>query len=403
MLPDPATYQHEAAAVGDSTFWFIGRDPKQPAQVTTDLPSFALVDEASKLDLNTATAAMLQLLPRMTPELAAAIVDWRDSDDEAGMMGAEYEFYVNRDLGYEPRNGNMRSILELELVAGAFPSSVRGEDSNLNGRLDPNENDGAMSEPPDDADGLLDAGWSSALTARSAGSLIGAAGDARLNLKEATPEEMQDRFGVTAQQAATLQTFAKRSDAKLEMLLTQDLTTLATAAPATRGGAGGGKAGTAPAPSGRQSGRSGSGGASNGATGGAANRIQALDSQQLRKIFQEGTLAAEGDPIIGKVNLNTVSPAVLRAMLPDDPISADAIIAQRSSSSSGLLSISDLLGSSRITPQALAAISPMADTQSYVFTVTSRGRSATTGIEVEITAVLDRSTLPARILEYREQ
>ncbi|MEI6357811.1 MAG: hypothetical protein WCP53_12030, partial [Verrucomicrobiota bacterium] len=35
VLPDPATYQHEAAAVGDSTFWFIGRDPKQPAQVTT--------------------------------------------------------------------------------------------------------------------------------------------------------------------------------------------------------------------------------------------------------------------------------------------------------------------------------------------------------------------------------
>lgn len=356
-------------------------------------------DEHAKINVNNATRATLLELSGMSMDVADAIVDWRDSDDEAGMMGAEYEFYVNRDLGYEPRNGNMRSILELELVAGAFPSSVRGEDSNLNGRLDPNENDGAMSEPPDDADGLLDAGWSSALTARSAGSLIGAAGDARLNLKEATPEEMQDRFGVTAQQAATLQTFAKRSDAKLEMLLTQDLTTLATAAPATRGGG----ASAAPAPSGRQSGRSGSGGASNSATGAAANRIQALDSQQLRKIFQEGTLAAEGDPIIGKVNLNTVSPAVLRAMLPDDPISADAIIAQRSSSSSGLLSISDLLGSSRITPQALAAISPMADTQSYVFTVTSRGRSVTTGIEVEITAVLDRSTLPARILEYREQ
>ena len=51
----------------------------------------------------------------------------------------------------------------------------------------------------------------------------------------------------------------------------------------------------------------------------------------------------------------------------------------------------------------LSALAPMADTQSYVFTVTSRGRSATTGLEVEITAVLDRSTLPARILEYREQ
>jgi hypothetical protein len=38
-----------------------------------------------------------------------------------------------------------------------------------------------------------------------------------------------------------------------------------------------------------------------------------------------------------------------------------------------------------------------------VFTITSRGRAMTTGLEVEITAVVDRSTLPARILEYREQ
>jgi hypothetical protein len=38
-----------------------------------------------------------------------------------------------------------------------------------------------------------------------------------------------------------------------------------------------------------------------------------------------------------------------------------------------------------------------------VFTITSRGRSGSTGLEVEITAVVDRSQLPARILEYREQ
>jgi hypothetical protein len=40
---------------------------------------------------------------------------------------------------------------------------------------------------------------------------------------------------------------------------------------------------------------------------------------------------------------------------------------------------------------------------SQVFTVNSRGRSESTGLEVEITAVVDRSTLPARILEYRER
>lgn len=372
-------------------------------------------DEHAKINVNNATKATLLELSGMSLDVVDALVDWRDSDDNPGMMGAEYEYYVNRDIGYEPRNGPFRTIAELELVAGAYPSSVRGEDANLNGRLDPNENDGAMSEPPDDADGLLDAGWSGALTARSSGSLVSASGDNRLNLKEATAEEMEERLGVTAQQAASLQTFAKRQDAKLEMLLTQDLTTLATSGPQTgrtgrNTGATGGTGGTGGAggtgdtggQSGRQSGRSSSGMRGN-TSAGAQNRIQALDQQQLRKIFQEATLEDGTEPILGKVNLNTVSPAILRAMLPDDPISADAIIAQRSASSSGLLAISDLRDSSRITPQALAALAPMADTQSYVFTVTSRGRSATTGLEVEITAVLDRSTLPARILEYREQ
>ena len=375
-------------------------------------------DEHAKINVNNATKATLLELSGMSLDVVDAIVDWRDADDNPGMMGAEYDYYVNRDIGYEPRNGPFRSIPELELVAGAYPSSVRGEDANLNGRLDPNENDGAMSDPPDDADGLLDAGWSGALTARSSGSIVSASGGDRLNLKEATAEEMEERLGVTAQQAASLQTFAKRQDAKLEMLLTQDLTTLATSGPQNgrngrnstgAGGAGGtggsggtGGTGDAGGQSGRQSGRSSSGMRGSSAAG-SQNRIQALDQQQLRKIFQEATLEDGSEPILGKVNLNTVSPAILRAMLPDDPISADAIIAQRSASSSGLLSISDLRDSSRITPQALAALAPMADTQSYVFTVTSRGRSATTGLEVEITAVLDRSTLPARILEYREQ
>jgi hypothetical protein len=90
-------------------------------------------------------------------------------------------------------------------------------------------------------------------------------------------------------------------------------------------------------------------------------------------------------------------------MLPNDPISADAIVSVRSASSTGILAISDLLESNRISPQSLAALAPYADTQSYVFTITSRGRSASTGLEVEITAVVDRSQLPARILEYREQ
>jgi type II secretory pathway component PulK len=366
-------------------------------------------DEHAKLNINNIPRTTLLELDGMSMDVADALVDWRDPDDNPGMMGAEYDFYVNRRAGYEPRNDAFRSIAELELVAGAFPKLVRGEDQNLNGRLDPNENDGAASEPPDDADGFLDAGWSGALTARSAGSLLGVSGEERLNLRKATPEEMQERLGVTAEQAGALAGFAKGQNASLSMLLTQDLATLATGGGSARAGTGQASTGKGGSPNnnagnnrqtGRQSGRS-SAGAPNQQPGGA--RVQALDRQQLRRIFQEATLEDGSRPIIGKVNLNTAPPSVLRALLPDDPISADAIISLRSASSSGLLAISDLGESNRISPQSLAAIADYADTQSNVFTVTSRGRSASTGLEVEITAVIDRSTLPARILEYREQ
>ena len=43
------------------------------------------------------------------------------------------------------------------------------------------------------------------------------------------------------------------------------------------------------------------------------------------------------------------------------------------------------------------------DVTSSVYTVTSRGRAASTGAEVEIEVVIDKSELPAKILSYREQ
>jgi hypothetical protein len=41
-------------------------------------------------------------------------------------------------------------------------------------------------------------------------------------------------------------------------------------------------------------------------------------------------------------------------------------------------------------------------TQSNVFTIVSRGKSKSSGQEVEIIAVVDRSTIPIKIIEYRE-
>ena len=44
------------------------------------------------------TAEMLELLPRMTPELAAAIIDWRDANEDVTSGGAEADTYARLEF-----------------------------------------------------------------------------------------------------------------------------------------------------------------------------------------------------------------------------------------------------------------------------------------------------------------
>ncbi|HYV32750.1 MAG TPA: hypothetical protein VEO53_16805, partial [Candidatus Binatia bacterium] len=162
-LPEVQTYRSEAVPVGDALFWLIGRgDQAATAQLQNapDVPVFGLVDEAAKLNLNAPwlTAEILQSLPRMTPELAASIIDWRDADDTVTPGGAESQTYSRLNPPYQCKNTNFESIDELRLVVGATVDILYGEDVNLNGVLDANENDGDASFPSDNRDGVLDMG-----------------------------------------------------------------------------------------------------------------------------------------------------------------------------------------------------------------------------------------------------
>lgn len=150
MVPYVTDYASDAVLVGDAHFWLIGRDAGQgaPNQI-----AFGLVDEGSKLNLNNTniTLEMLELLPRMTPELAAAIIDWRDADSTISTSGAEAETYGRMRPPYLCKNAPFDSVDELRLVAGATMDVLLGEDMNRNGILDPNESD-------EDRDGVADPG-----------------------------------------------------------------------------------------------------------------------------------------------------------------------------------------------------------------------------------------------------
>lgn len=155
LIPEPTGYRSLEAPVGQAMFWFIGRNDRQNHGVNN---AWGLVDEGSKLNLNVVTVEMLQMLPQMTPELSAAIIDWRDVDEEVTENGAESETYSRRSPAYSAKNTNYESVAELRLVAGTDLDLLFGEDGNLNGVLDLNENDLEKALPTDNRDGRLDPG-----------------------------------------------------------------------------------------------------------------------------------------------------------------------------------------------------------------------------------------------------
>lgn len=336
-------------------------------------------DAHAKININTMTKdQLLALEPFMAEDTADSILDWIDADDDVRPLGAELGYYQSLPFAYQPRNGAMRSMAELELVAGVDPRDVRGEDWNLNGVLDANENDGNASYPGDNADGVLDAGWSGLLTAVSREGTVAASGEARLDLKTAEEAALATRLGVSRDQAKAIVDYvAEVPGASMTSFILNNLNTLAQAADARRGQAGGGRTSS-------------------------RGFVPALSNAQLGALLEEATIGpAVAGP--GKLNINTCTAQVLQYVPQIDPETADAIIAARSGLSNGFVSLGDLLNVQGIGRPQLAQMYNLLCVRSNVYVVTSRGRDERTGIEVEIVATIDRSTIPVVIQEIRVQ
>ena len=137
VFPTSDMYEAEGVPVGDATFWVIGRADEDLAEA--DTPVFGLIDETSKLNLNTATREMIELLPNITPDVAAAILDWRNPPDNPQPDGAESDFYLADDPAHICKNAPFESVEELRWVRGVTRELLYGADTNRNGILDPGE------------------------------------------------------------------------------------------------------------------------------------------------------------------------------------------------------------------------------------------------------------------------
>jgi len=177
----------QAVGVGEGYFWILG-----PRLEEDDTYTFRLVDEASKMNLNSADVDALLGLPDMTAELAAALKDWRDQDGEVSEGGAESEYYLLLPEPYLCKDDQFETVEEVLLVKDADLDLLYGEDENRNGVLDENENDAGDSEPDDYRDGNLDRGFWEYVTVYSAEPNTSSDGEERVNVNDADSQALSE-------------------------------------------------------------------------------------------------------------------------------------------------------------------------------------------------------------------
>lgn len=99
----------------------------------------------SGTDSDNLARSLLMALPAMTEDIADAILDFIDEDDEPREFGAESEHYLSLSSPYNAKNGPLDSVEELLLVRGVTPTMLFGADANRNGVIDAAEQQQNMS------------------------------------------------------------------------------------------------------------------------------------------------------------------------------------------------------------------------------------------------------------------
>ncbi len=324
------------------------------------------MDEHSKLNVNGDGRGYLAVIfSPLSWGVSPAIEDWLDEDDDPRDLGVEKDYYLSLDARYEPRNDAIWHIAEMELIAGLDPSDIRGEDWNLNNRLDPNEDDGEGSMPNDEPDGVLDAGWSGYLTASSVDGGATASGLPRIYFPLTSVPELVERLQIDEAQAAALLSMAQGDGFMLESLISTPL----------EGSEGGeGEATIAP-----------------------------LQDWQIQAVFDETATSPSHQPNVGKLNINTASRRLMMDMYEGREDMVEGILSMRFNRAEGITGIMDLREMPEMTDDLLEELAMTFTTRSNIYTISSRGQSGSSGAECEIITTVDRSTVPVRILEYREE
>jgi type II secretory pathway component PulK len=351
-----------------------------PAYGNEFLPvRYGLVDQSGLLNINTADPSQLATLGILDDSQIDSILDWIDTDDEIRTGGAEAGYYNRLSFPYEIRNGRLRTLEELRLIRGIDDETFYGEDTNLNGVLDRNEDDGDASPPPDDTDGMLRPGLAGLCTVYSYNQNTDAQGAPRIDLNRAGRRTMVQQLNFTDALAdAVVQQRRPRFRSLTDLIGIRGESQESQDPSASAGNQ------STSQPSGTQ---------------GTSGQVNEITLRWIADHMDQITVTNR-QTLRGLINVNTAGKAALMTLPSMSAESADAIVARRLSAKGAYTSVGQLLGDP-LTENEFKAVAERCTVRSNVFEVRSRG-TTDGGIRYEIVAVIDRGSDPKTLLYWYE-
>jgi DNA uptake protein ComE-like DNA-binding protein len=343
---------------------------------------YGISDEESRLNVNTAGVEELRKLYGMTPESAAAILDWHDDNNEVTPGGAEAEYYATLRRPYVPRNSTIQTAREMLLVRGVTPELLLGEDANQNGLLDPEEDDGPANLPDDNSDGVLDLGWAGYLCFESTTRNITAAGEDKVDVQTASESELTAIAGITQEIAKAI--IAHRGQNRLENIA--DLMDVAAPNPQQQ------QQGAPPGQPGNPQGQPAQPGGNTGPK---------LISEELFLQIADAVKTSPETARRGLININTASIEVLMCLQGMTEELARAIISQRSSA--GFFpNIGYLLKVPGVNRDIFKQLAPKVTVRSDNFRIISEGVVTSSGARKRIETIVRLTSRGIDTISYRE-
>ena len=334
---------------------------------------YGVSDEESRLNVNSATPDELAKLSGMTPDVAAAILDWRDEDNAVSPGGAEAEYYLFQRPSSQPRNGMLQTVRELLMVRGVSPELLFGEDRAQNGLLG-DAGAGEESVSRNQAAVLENAGWSALLTVNSAVQNLTAAGEARVNVQTADERSLTGVKGLTPEIARAIIAYRGQN----EFRSIADLLDVTAARNQNE---------AQPGPS-QVSGNNASGGP------------RVVSENLLMDIADDVTASASAE-LPGAVNINSASLNVLACLPGLNRELAQAIISHRQSV--GFFpNIAWLLKVPGINRDLFKQLAPLVTARSETYRIISEGRVDSSGARRRIEVIVHVGTSEIETLSYRE-